>query len=256
MEQWTSTQDKRVAAALAALGVIVRLNTTLRERTGEQKTHFHLSLASAEGRGVARKVPDTRKLLRRFKTGELENAEPGHPLLTILRAYENRRQLLACAMGGARIRLVEVKGAGTWQYVAGEAGLPGLKGHKDAFRTGDLNAAAALVTVGIPLLAIDGAAGRFNFYLPRYGPVRAGGLPPADGLELRAAWCADKTKMNWLEPFVQASHGLYARECMEAALDADQPRVLIEKARSTRSALVHIDAAPAAWDRVKDHFDR
>ena len=108
MEQWTSTLDMRVAAALAALGVIVRVNTTLRERTGEVTSRLHLSLASTD-----RKV-NTKLLLAQFKSGRLEEADAGHPFLTILRAYESRRQLLECAYKGARIHLMARSSGCMW----------------------------------------------------------------------------------------------------------------------------------------------
>ena len=249
MEQWTSTLDKRVAAALSALGVIVKLNTTFRERTGVEKTRFHLSLVSTDKR------IRTRILLEDFKRGKLEAREPAHPFLTILRAYENARRILECAEKGTRIRLQQIGETGVWQYVDGTEGLPGNAGNVAVLRTGDLKCVAALATVGLPVLWIEGSKDKFTFYVSRFGPPRAG-LPPVDGYALRAAWCDNPKAMPWSDPFVQAAHGLRAREMMDFEVENDPALILVEKPRSTRSALMHPDASNGAWDLMKLRFDK
>jgi hypothetical protein len=250
MEQWTSTEDTRVAAAMGNLGVVIRLHRTLREKTGVTDTRFHLSLINTDG------DVQTKRVLALWRKGRLEKDEPAHPFLTGMRAQVNRELLLDCANKGTRIRLVKVPGTEIWQYVrGGDLGLPGVAGITDLIETGDLKIAAALGLVGIPVVAIQGARGDFKFYLPRYGPVIPAGQP-ADGVELRAAWYRDKAEIPWQNVFAQGIRCLFNRERVLDAVNRERPLVLLEKPRSVKGALVHIDATDEAFDEVKRAFER
>lgn len=250
IEQWTTTRDTRVAAALGTLGVPTRIKRTLIERKGEQTTRFYLAL-----RGIDERVRCTQTLLAQWKRGALESNQPAHPFLTVLRAFANRNMLLDCANKGEFVRLVRVPGTEVWQYVRGNEGLPGIAGHKEVIKTGDLKLAAALGVVGLPVLRIEGVHGSRQYFLPRYGPARTGGLPPVDGHALRGAWTADKESVPWEDPFAQAARGLHNRERFLDAVNKEVELVLLQKPRSVKSAGVRADAAPAAWDKMKKFFD-
>jgi hypothetical protein len=173
-----------------------------------------------------------------------------------MRALFNRQEILDLQKNGSAKTLRKVAGCDIYQYVNGGAGLPGVKQGTEALETSDLKMAAALSTVGLPLLAITGPEGDHKYYLPRYGPARAGGMP-VDGLSLMQAWRRDKEEIPWENPFAQACRVLHNRERFIQAIARDVEMVLLVKPRSSwRSALIRADATPAAFDQVKRHFDR
>lgn len=250
MEQWKLTRDTRVAAAFGTLGVPIRIATTIIEATGQRRTTYHLALCSVD------RVYSTPLIDRDWKKGTLEQKDPTHPFLTCLRALENRRQLLELIHKPATtLRLVQVGTTGIWQYTRPGDALPGVAGHKELFRTSDVKMAAALATVGLAVLAIEPGTGRHTFLLPRWGPPRAANLPPVDAADFATAWRTQRGAIPWEEPFAQAARALYNRERLLDAIHNDTPMLLVRKPRSLRSAVISTEATPAAWDKVKAHFD-
>lgn len=251
MEQWKLTYDTRVAAAFGTLGVPIRISTTIIEATGQKRTTYHLGLTSADG------LYKTGAIHQGWKSGKLEHATPDHPFLTCLRALENRRCLLELLhKPGATMRLVPIAATGIWQYTVPGDELPGIRGHMELFRTYDIKMAAALATVGVPVLAMEEGRGRHTMILPRWGPPRPGGLPPVDAADFATAWRTARLSIPWEEPFAQAARCLHNRERLLDAIHADTPMLLVRKPRSLRSAIISTAATGAAWDKVKEHFDR
>jgi hypothetical protein len=251
MEQWKQTRDTRVAAAFGTLGMPIRLTTTIIEATGQQRTTFHIGLSSLDG------TFKTSPISRDWNSGKLETAQPTHPFLTCLRALENRRSLLELLhKPTTTLRLVQIGTSGIWQYTTPGDELPGIYGHREVFRTYDVKLAAALATVGLPVLAIEEGSGRHSLILPRYGPPRADSLPPVDAADFATAWRTDRESIPWEEPFAQAARALHNRERLLDAIHRDTPNLLVRKPRSLRSAIISTEATPAAWDKVKEHFDR
>lgn len=250
-EAWTSTLDTASAAAFGTLGVVIRLHTTFIEQSGERSTRFHLSLTSLD-----RKY-DTRRIRAQWRSGKLETVEPAHPFLTCMRAIQGRAALLSLQKSGSMLRLVQVPGTELWQYVPSATGLPGTAGHLEIIETTDIKLVAALAIIGIPLLSLSGSEGRHLYRLPRYGPRRQDSIPPIDGLHLMEAWRRDKEEIPWEHPFAQAARALHNRERLVEAIRRDTEMVLLIKPRSSwKSALIQADATPAAFDKVKQHFDR
>jgi hypothetical protein len=249
-EAWTSTLDTAQAATFGTLGMPIKMQTTLLELTGKRETRFQIALYSID------RTYDTSDIRKRWRDGELESKQPAHPFLTCMRALFNRQEILDLQKNGSAKTLRKVAGCDIYQYVNGGAGLPGVKQGTEALETSDLKMAAALSTVGLPLLAITGPEGDHKYYLPRYGPARAGGMP-VDGLSLMQAWRRDKEEIPWENPFAQACRVLHNRERFIQAITRDVEMVLLIKPRSSwRSALIRADATPAAFDQVKRHFDR
>lgn len=249
-EQRTITRDTRLAAALGTLGVVIDIRKTLDDRSGKLLKMFHLGL-----RSVCRRH-DTRLIKARILNGRLEAKDPAHEALTALRAMMNRERMLDFQNKGIFLRLAIVPGTSIWQYVAGDTGLPGRAGCKELIETHDLKLVCALGLVGVALLAMDGQRGSFRYFLPRIGLPRADGKPPADALRLMQAWRTGRDTMPPDCPFAQGMWGLVNRERLVNALNAETPTILLRKPRSQKSAFVRADAADAAFDRVKDHFDQ
>lgn len=252
MEQRTITRDTRIAAALGTLGIPIQIFKSLDAASGRQVYHFSLALRSACGRH------DTRSLKRSIGSGSLEDRFPAHEALTCLRAMQNRTRVLDFQNQGKLIRLAPVPRTRLFQYLPGDTGLPGTGGQKEILETRDLKMVCALAIVGVPLLSIAGAHGDFTYTLPRHG-LRHPESPqehPADALVLMPAWRASRETMPEDCPFSQAMWGLVNRERLTNALHAEIQSIILRKPRSMKSAIVREDAADAAFDRVKEHFDQ
>jgi hypothetical protein len=251
MEQWTSTLDTRIAAAIGTLGVPTRIETTYVEVTGQRVSRIHMALCSLD------LVYQTKKIIHGYQTGELERLDPTHPFLTIQRAYLNRMAILDLQNQGKFQRLATVPGTCLWQYVPSNTGLPGVAPglQTEVIRTSDLKLVAALGVIGIPLLAIEGGTGNHAYFLPRYGPAGYLGQT-VDGLALMQAWRADKQATPWEDPFAQAMRGLFNRERYLDAIRKDVELILMTKPRAGwKSAFVRADSTPAGFDRAKHHLD-
>jgi len=249
MKYGITTTDTRIATALGTMGVPCKLNTTLVEATATRETVFSMGSKSVCGRH------DTRRILSDFRSGKLEQAEPAHAFLTILRAIANRNAILDIQNKGISHVPRQVGDTCVWQMVRSNEGLPGCAGRGEVVKLDDLKMAAALVTCGFPLLAIDGGGHRHYYQLPRFGPVPAQGQPPLDAVELLTQWRKDMESIPWEKPFAQAARGLYNRERFLDAVNRDIELVLLLKPRSQRSALVRADATGKAFDQVRRHFD-
>ena len=246
MEQWTSTLDTRAAAAFGTLGAVIRLETTIIERTAEKVTRFHLTRVSACGKY------STLRIRNEAKAGKLPAA---HPYLTLQHALENRHLLLQLQFKGVPCDLRPVPGSpGVWRYIPGTTGLPGVRGAGDVVKLDSLALTAALGTAGFPLLALEGTTGRHSYYLPRWGPNDIGGQR-LDASQLLTGWNTAKDSVPWETPFGQAARVLHNHQRLLDAIRNDIPNVLLMKPRSQRAATVRLDATPAAYDKIKEHFD-
>jgi len=253
MEHWASTTDTREATAFGTLGMLVKLRTTIVERTGERVSRFHIGMLSACGRH------HTAKIMPAWKSGALEKKTPGHEFLTVMRAIRNWNLLLDLQKQGKFCHLEEVAGTPFWQYVRGPHGLPGGGSilEKEALKTRDLKLVAALGLAGIPLVHLEAAGALHCYYLPRDGPPVMAGGPPVDGLALMQAWRADRVSAIALhEGFATACYGLHNRERFLDSVKNDIELILLQKPRSQKAATVRADSSPIVFDRVKEHFDR
>jgi hypothetical protein len=111
---------------------------------------------------------DLMATLRAWKEGDLAKADPLHPFLCGLRALHNYKALLAWTKDKQPQRLVTVSHTHATQYYPGNT-LPGDFPPGLRMRTNDLCLAAALGTLGVPVLAVEGSAPRCLFVLPGHG---------------------------------------------------------------------------------------
>lgn len=243
MEQWTTTEDTKLAAAFGTLGMPLRINRMLDEKSGRATCRFSIGLINVEGNYR------TAQLRHALTTGQMEEKAPGHPLLTILRTFANRELLLDFQKKGTGILLQPVAGAATWQYREAMGGLPGVKRDDAVIKTGDLKLAAALATIGLPLLKLEGSAGNFTYWVSSKTVdgkfINAG--------EMITAWYEDKESVPWREPFAQAMRGLYNRERLLDAVRVTERKVLLRPTRGIKSAIIsETHASPEAWDIVRN----
>ncbi|WP_395734792.1 hypothetical protein, partial [Prosthecobacter sp.] len=75
IEGWWPTQSLSLAACLGALGMPIRTDVVLDERSGEELTTFYVGLQSLWN------ALTTDGLVSDWKSGRLETADPLHPFL-------------------------------------------------------------------------------------------------------------------------------------------------------------------------------
>lgn len=246
-EQWLSTLDTKEAAAFAALGATIKIISDLHERTSTRTVRFLISPTTADRKW------QTGKIRLALKQNTLVRDTPAHPFVTILRAYQNRGSILEMQKQGSKFQLLPVTGSpGIHQYVASDSGLPGVTSTTAAVRTQDLKMAAALVTVGFPLLRITGDGSHHEYTLAAM--PAPGTAPGIDAATLLADWRADASAMPFALPFVQAATGLLFHEQLRGEVARAIDTILLSKPRSTSHAAIRADAAPAAWDAVSKFF--
>lgn len=249
MEIWTATRDTRLASALGTLGVPIRLDSMIDERTGKSQTTFYLGMQSQDG-GVF--VPNTKALKDRYESKKLEAEEPEHPLLDGLRGMYNWSMILDAVNKGRFIRLARVKGTSRTVYVPGDSGFPGVEGHGQLLRTGDIKMVAALGVVGVPILRVEGGKGNRRFTLPCVG-MRVGDESPRDAGTLmrqyREGEVADPE-----HPFLYAMKAQFTKERLLDALREEERMILIRKPNSRKAAFVNEGASDAKLDKMLHFF--
>lgn len=248
MEIWTATRDTRLAAGLGSLGVPVRLDSMVDERTGRSQTTFYLGNKSADGFFV----PNTKTLKDRYIDGSLEAAEPAHALLDSMRGMYNWSMILDAVNKGRRIRLARVPGTSRTVYVDGDSGFAGVAGESQLLRTGDVKMVAALGVVGVPILAVEGERGSRKFTLPCLG-MAVDGSPGRDAGLLMRGYRED-TLTDFEDPFLYAMKGQCAKERILDALKKEERMVLIRKPRSSMAAYVNEGASNEKLDKMRNFF--
>lgn len=246
MEIWTATKNLRIAAAFGTLGVPVRIERMVDERSGKAQTTYYLGTTDVFQQLSTKTVKD------RYESGVLAKEEPSHPLLDALAGMHNREMILDATEKGKFIRLAKVAGVNRTVYIDGDSGFPGTAGHTSLLRTGDLKLVAALARVGVPILAVDGQQGSRRYLLPMAWDCF--GVRTDVGLFVKA-YREGGTK-DVEHPFFYAMGGLKARERLLDALRDEVELVLIRKPGSARSAYVDPSSTNTALDKMRTFFNR
>lgn len=246
MEIWTATRSLRVAAAFGTLGVPVRIERVLDERTGKANTTYYLGTTDVF------KTLSTKTVKDRYESGELTREEPEHHLLDALAGMYNRDRILDVTERGDFIRLAKVRGANRSIYVDSDSGFPGIAGQRGVLRTGDLKLVAALGRVGVPVLAVEGQAGSRRYLLPTLWDCF--GTMTDVGAFVKAF--RDGAMKDVEHPFFYALGGLKARERLLDALREETELVMIRKPGSTRAAFIDPSANGKALDKMRTFFNR
>ena len=245
METWTSTPKTILAAALGTLGVPIRLEKMLDEKTGTGRRDFFLGPQSLDGKY------QTGSIKARFDSGELTRDVPDHPVSDIVWAKHSRDRILDCLNKGTRINLVTQSNSSklrTFYHPGGNGGFPGVRNQGDLLQTRDLNLVAALSRFGIPILNVEGQ-GMVNFILP----ARQHLLGTSDPVgQIVQTWRAKD--LNPEHPFAYAMHGLlnYARLIKE--MDNETEQVLIRKPKSSKAAYIDPDTTGRGMDKMRRFF--
>lgn len=250
MEIWASTHKTILAAALGTLGVPIRIEKSLDERTGKQSRVFHLGAESVDGK------VSTSSIKSRFESGELFREDPGHPVVDISYAKQNRDRILDAVKTGRRCELVNQKSpkdlARTFYQTGGNCSFPGVLGVSGVLRTPDLNIVAAFARFGVPVLDVEGPEGNRKFILPAH--QRLAGVSPFEGtvLEVWQDWRSGDLADE--HPFAYACKGLINYGRLVRELNAEKEQILIRKPKSSKSAIVNPEITGKGMDDVRRFF--
>lgn len=239
---WSRTRNINVAAALFACGVKVLPISALDEHTGVRITEFHIR---DEGFLPAAVIPeeDGRQVRARFnlfhgkqaelrmvsgavrhglETGGMEDADPEHPALDVLRVLEARECLLSFMNRGERYRVQVSALAARARYVRGQEPLFTRMGEAGfaTWDTKDLAIAAAVSRIGCPVIDIRGAGKDRCFVLPRFGHGLPGRPGPEDARAIVEAFHDGELERQCPEhPVVWGYYGCKARLMLLKAIE-------------------------------------
>lgn len=247
IEGWWPTHSLSLAACLGALGMPIRTDVVLDERSGEELTTFYVGLQSLWN------ALTTDGLVSDWKSGRLETADPLHPFLCGLRACHNATAIASSLRNDHPQRLVLTASDHATIYAEGDE-LPSLRQADELIETSDFELVAALGVIGIPMIEHE----RGLFRLPRWGHS----ILSATGESIRhdAQSLVTRLRDDSLEqddpqhPLVSAYNARAVHDQLTRHLNGTVRRVLLRKPRSLRSAFVPENASDDMLDRVQRHF--
>lgn len=247
---YTRTTSVELAAALSVLGVQVKPDLSEDRVTGKRWQNLLLSLETApDPQGEQLPSHQTKLVMSMVQTGQLQDADPHHPVLDALRACKAADTLIEWTRNGKPHRQVKVKGAQRWLLAEGQlppsiATLPGLLG------TRDIKLAGCLTVLGFQLLRLEGSAPEVLFV---FGPALF--LPPECPQILRTAYRNGSLAANTPEhPLLWMMQALSNREAIRDMLRNRLPLILIRAPGTGRASLVSSNAKGKTMDRVKRHL--
>lgn len=164
--------DLNTFTAFATCGVPWHIEHLADDHGGKEVTHFYLEPAADPELTASPGLPvspsselessglsfRTGPLLALLKQGQLEQADPTHPIMDCLHGLHIRECLLSSIKRGRRYRITPLIGTGRFILEEGEEplrltmGQPGFK----MIRTDSLNLSCALIRCGFPMLDIIG----------------------------------------------------------------------------------------------------
>lgn len=258
MEGWIQTTNTKIAACLGALGIPIRTDVCQDERTGRHLTTFFCGLSSA----LPGMRHETEGVLRDWKSGALEKSDPWHPFLCGLRAEHNYELLLDAQARGRRLRLAAVAGGHATLYADGDE-TPQMKSAASVVQTRDLSLAAALGTLGLPVIRMAGQTGTLAYTLPQLGHALLR-FPSGEVVRWDAATIMRRAEPGRLDlllertephhPLVAAYNARHVHNCLRRHLHETGRLVLLRKPCSMRAAYVSENASGRVMDRVARHF--
>lgn len=300
---WRMTRSINLAATLFACGVRVKPSVAYHAKSGQTFTEFFLM---GDGRLPAAAIPyeDPHRIRERFnlyhgpneawrmeagmirkrlEDRTLEEADPEHPAVDVMRILEARECLLTFMKRGERFRLEIHPTKPRARYVPGSEPLaakfrggPAKLAEAVTWTTRDLGLAACMGRIGCPVIDITGPHGAREFVLPRYGYTLPGRFGPEDALALaQAAELQPDPAKPVLggallqqcpeHPIVWGLAGLEARLQLQRAIesrDSSARQVFLHFDRSSswrkkrRSALVEERAPNGVMDQAMRHLKK
>ena len=250
-----TTTNSQIAAAAVTVGIAVTTHRKIHEGLGEEQKTYTLS-----DKGI---IPglniDTAQILRLHNTGELERTDPTHPFLDALRGVLNRHFLVKWIHERKTCALTQHPDPRCPRtlYQYGLPSAPPVVGVPEVVQTRHISVAAALSTLGVPVIKIEGETGPKIFTFPRYG-YSLHGLPQIDAKALIEDFTSGKLAINEpLHPFLWAHSAVRNYGALMEHMKREMPLVFFEDAKgSGRAALIRLDAKLDAFDASQKFFNR
>lgn len=255
---YSRTTSVELGAALSVLGIDIRLDVSVDKISGRGWRTLMLGMDSVPWQAIGAETladdplpsHNTRTTLSLIRTGALQDADPHHPALDVLRACKAADTLAEWAKTGDECVLAKVKGAERWALVKSPLPLSS-KTAPAAFGTRSLKLAASLAALGCPILRIEGQSPNALFCFPAIGY----GFPPPVVSDLAQAYRSGRLAEHTPEhPLLWMMQGLSNRDAIRDLMENKKPLVLIRAPGTGRASLVSSNAKGAAMDRVKKHL--
>lgn len=252
---WQTTNTK-LASALGQLQIPIRTQVSQDDRSGNVTTQFFMG-----DKSVGINPPYVRDfILQNWQKGTLEQTEPLHPFLQGLRSEHNFEMILDMQNRGRRIRLVGVAGSYATEYRDG-AELPELVNASMVFRLADASLAAALGTLGIPVIKCEWDGKRHIYTLPIEGhPLKLldGTVQRYNGVTLAQRQDDKRDLLMELRepkhPIIPAYHTRQVHQQLVKHLKEERRILCIRPEGTRRVAFVTDNATGTVMDRVNDHL--
>lgn len=195
-------------------------------------------------------------LTRAWQAGGLDAM---HPLKWRWRACNNFEALRDAQRTGEALRLQAACNERAFEYVRG---IPQSLTVEDEYETTDMNLAAALSVIGVPVIKIEGAPGGRVYTLPRYGVPRMieGGYRTEDVYVLtqrevpgQLDLVIEKTAPD--HPVVHAYNALHVWSQLRTEFKKQRQHMLLQFPRWTqRRAVISECAGSRVLDRLRRHL--
>lgn len=243
---WAPTDNIDLAAALRVLGFPLRTDIATDERSGKGWKKILIGQGNVPSTAFCTVGLLQSSVIRR-QLGDKENplwkADPSHPVLDVLAAYQNRERLVEAMKTGVHLRLDDDA------LLRHGDEPPGVQHAPEQFRTGQVDMAAALTRMGFRLARITGSEPHCNLFLADPGAraitivrhYRAGTLDDQD---------ASHVRLRFLMTALQV------RAAVRDYVTGREQRILIRAPHSQvlRSSLVPESADNKTLDAVRKHI--
>ena len=255
---YTRTTNVELAAALSVLGIEIKLDSSVDRISGQAWKTLLIGMDSVPYEAIGAKPEEgdtmpthqTRLILGLIRNGMLQDQDPHHPALDVLRACKAADALKLWIKTGTEHLLAKVKGAERWVLVPGS--IPqSIKSGPALFGTRDLKMAACLSVLGFPLARIDGSSPNVLFCFVGTSYT----MPPAVASDLAQLHRTKRLEEASPEhPLLWMMQGLSNRDAIGDLMKSRAPLVLIRAPGTGRASLVSANAKGRTMDRVKRHL--
>lgn len=255
---WARTTSIDLAAAISVLGITIGVDKSEDRRTGKGWKTLLLGMESVPYEAIGVKPDEgdplpshkTKAVLGLLRSGKLQEGDPHHPTLDVLRGCAARETFLRWIRTGESHRLVKVKGAERYMLVPGQE-PPSVRDVPPGYMTRDLKLASALAELGCIPVKLGGQPGSTEFYFA----TRGYGFPPLITSDLAQAYRSGRLAEQEPEhPLLWIMQGLSNRDAIGDLLNRKKNLVLIRAPGTGRASLVSENATGKTMDRVKRHL--
>lgn len=255
---YTRTKNVDLAAAFSVLGIEIKMDYSVDRISGNSWKSLLIGLDSVDYQAIGAKPDDetplpshkTELILSMLRKGMLQQSDPTHPVLDVLRVCKAEAALQTWIRTGQEHQLVKVEGCDRYQLVPANL-PPSVKTGPCLFGTRDLKMASALCALGFPVARLEDAAPRtlICFTGPRLG------TPPALASDLAQAIRTKRLQEETPEhPMLWMIQGLINRDAIRDMMNQRKPLVLLRAPGTGRASLVSSNAKARTMDRVQKHL--